>query len=270
MNNIFKKGIIAALAISTVVLASGCSKKDTKLAEIKEKKTLVVGTSADYPPYEFIDMTNGKDEIVGFDIDIAKEIAKDLGVEVEIRNLDFDGLLPALSSGKVDIVISGMTPDEKRKQSADFSKLYYTATHGIIMRKDEASSVNSFEDLNGKVVGVQQSTIQATMAKEKIKSPKEIKEVGKITDLVLMLQTKKVDAIIMEKPVAEAYVKTNSDLALTSVEVTDEDGGSAVAVKKDNPSLVAEINKTIDRLAKDNKINEFFDVANKLAEQQAQ
>lgn len=258
----------AVLAITLAMSSVACAKKSNNLERIKKAGKIVVGTSADYPPYEFHNTKDGKDEIVGFDIQIAKEIAKDLGVEIEIKDMDFDGLLAAISADKVDVVIAGMTPDEDRKKSADFSKLYYMATHGVVMRKGEEGKVKSLSDLNGKIVGVQQGSVQDKIAEAEIKSAKEIKKVGKITDLVLMLQSGKVDAIVMELPVASSYVKTNDKLALTSVEVKDEQGGSAVAVKKNSPELVKEIDKTIDRLLKDNKVSEFFAEANKLAEEQ--
>jgi ABC-type amino acid transport substrate-binding protein len=269
LNKLF--GVV--LAVTIAVASVACAKKSddkaaNSLEKIKKAGKLVVGSSVDYPPYEFYNTKDGKNEIVGFDMDIAKEIAKDLGVEIEIKDMDFDGLLAALSADKVDMVIAGMTPDEERKKSADFSKLYYMATHGVVMRKGEEGTVKSLSDLNGKVVGVQQGSVQDKIAEAEIKDAKEIKKVGKITDLVLMLQSGKVDAIVMELPVANSYVKTNDKLALTSVEVKDEQGGSAVAVKKNSPELVEQVNKTIDRLLKDNKVSEFFAEANKLAEEQ--
>jgi polar amino acid transport system substrate-binding protein len=161
-----------------------------------------------------------------------------------------------------------MTPDEDRKKSADFSKIYYNATHGVVMKKEVAGEVKSLEDLTGKVVGVQQGSIQAKMAKEQVKDPKEIKEVPKITDLILMLQAGKVDAIVMEKPVAQSYANTNDDIALTAVEVKDEAGGSAVAIKKGNSEVVKKVDETIGRLLEEGKVDKFFAEANKLAEEQ--
>ena len=260
LKKILTKGIITALAVTVLVITGGCA-KDTK-------KKIVVGTSADYPPYEFHANINGKDTIVGFDIEIAKEIAKDMGAELEIKDMDFDGLLAALAANKVDMVIAGMTPTEERKESADFSKIYYTATHGVVMKKDVADQVKSFADLKGKVVGVQQGTIQADMAKEEVKDAKEIKEVPKITDLMLMLQSGKVDAIVMEKPVAQSYAKTNDSIALTAIEAKDETGGSAVAIKKGNSEFVKKVDKTIDRLLKEGKVDQYLAEANKLAEEQ--
>ena len=92
-----------------------------KLQEIKDKGKLVMGTSADYPPYEWHLIKDGKDEIIGFDIDIAQAIADELGVELEVKDMAFDGLIPALSTGKIDMIIAGMNATEERKQSVDFT-----------------------------------------------------------------------------------------------------------------------------------------------------
>ncbi|WKL02385.1 transporter substrate-binding domain-containing protein [Paenibacillus amylolyticus] len=109
-----------------VALASGTTNNSSS-------KKLVLGTSADFAPYEFHKVINGKDEIVGFDIEIAKEIAKDLGAELVIEDMGFDGLLPSLQSGRVDLVISGMTPTDERKKSIDFSDTYYKSKQVIMV-----------------------------------------------------------------------------------------------------------------------------------------
>ena len=146
-----KKGIIKKLmaiaAVATIAIGMvGCGSgtttekkegnaapaaKATTLDAIKSKGKLVVGTSADYAPYEFHTQVNGKDQIVGFDIEIAKQFAKDLGVELEIKDMAFDGLLVALQADKVDMVFAGMTPTEVRKKNVDFSDIYFTATHAF-------------------------------------------------------------------------------------------------------------------------------------------
>jgi polar amino acid transport system substrate-binding protein len=243
------------------------TKGDSIVDQIKAKGTLVVGTSADYPPYEFHVMLNGKDEIVGFDIDIARAIADDLGVELVLRDMDFDGLLAALTTGVVDMVIAGMTPTPERAESVDFSMIYYTATHGVLVQAGNEESINVFEDLEGKAVGVQQASIQAEIA-EGINNPKEIRTVPRITDLVLMLQTGRVDAVIMELPVASAYVRKNDKLALTSLELVDDEGGAAVAVRKNNPEFIEIINNTLEKLIEEDKISEFFNAAIELEESQ--
>ncbi|MCS4517195.1 transporter substrate-binding domain-containing protein [Clostridium botulinum] len=133
---------------------------------------------------------NGKDEIVGFDITIAKEIAKDLGVKLEIKDMKFDGLLAALQSGNVDIVIAGMNPTEDRKKSVDFSKIYYQAIQSVVVRAEDKDKFKSLEEFKGKKIGVQKGTTQEEVAKKEMTNS-EIKSLGKVTDLVLELQNKK-------------------------------------------------------------------------------
>ncbi|WP_339278798.1 transporter substrate-binding domain-containing protein [Paenibacillus sp. FSL W8-1187] len=225
---------------------------------------LVLGTSADYAPYEFHKKIDGKDQIVGFDIEIAKEIAKDLGAELEISDSDFDGLLLALNGGKVDLVISGMTPTEERKQNVDFSKIYYKAEQGVIVKKGEEGSYGSLDDLKGKKIGVQKGSIQEGIAQE-VEGAK-LTSLAKIPELILELTSGRVDALIVEKPVADQYVKTQDSIALADVKIeqSEEEAGSAIAIKKGNQELLDAVNKTIDRLQASGDIDRFVVEANEL------
>ena len=99
------------------------------LEKIKESGKLVIGMSADYAPYEFHKVIDGKDEIVGFDVDIANEIAKSLGVELEITEMDFGMLIAALQTGKIDMIVSGMSPNDERRENVDFSDIYLSLIH---------------------------------------------------------------------------------------------------------------------------------------------
>lgn len=285
-----KKGIlkkmIAVVAVATMAISAiGCGSSSKtegektegaaveqkadggNLSDIKSKGKLVVGTSADYPPYEFHTMANGKDEIVGFDIDIAKEVAKELGVELEVKDMDFDGLLVALQAGKVDMVFAGMTPTDERKENADFSDIYYSATHRFILRSGEEGSVKSFDDLKGKKIGVQKGSIQEGIAKDNFDEA-NIKSLAKVTDLVLDLKNKKVDAILIEEGVAKINCDKNKDIAMSDFVVTDENGGAAIALKKGSTELQTEVNKTISKLKEEDKITKFVSDANDLAAEQ--
>jgi polar amino acid transport system substrate-binding protein len=270
------KKLIAFAAASTIAISMvGCgnsAKKDSTnsnasaLEAIKSKGKLVVGTSADYPPYEFHKEIDGKDQIVGFDIDIAKELAKDLGVELEVKDMAFDGLLVALQSDKIDMVFAGMTPTDERKQNADFSDIYYTATHRFILRSGEEAGITSMADLKGKKIGVQKGSIQEGIAKDNFDAA-DIKSLDKVTDLVLDLKNNKVDAVLAELPVAQINVQKNQGIAIADkLEVKDPDGGSAIAMKKNSADLQAEVNKTIKRLKDEGKIDQFVMDANKLVE----
>ena len=272
--------ILATLMVLFPVVAGGAkdSKTESSLEKIKASGKIILGTSADYPPYEFHALVDGKDTIVGFDIELAKEIAKDLGVELEIKDMSFDGLLAALVSGNVDMVISGMTPTEERRQNVDFSDIYYQAVHGAVIRvADEAKYGADAASLKDVVIGAQRGAIQVGIAKEQIKgvtgaaldeNHPQIKELGALPDLIMEVKNNKIEAVIAELPVADAYVKRNPDLLLASYTFLDNEGGSAVAVKKNSPELIAAINATIARLVAEDKINQFVGEASLLADSQ--
>lgn len=262
----------AVLAMSMAGCGAGASNSSNSagqnaLEKIKANGKLVIGTSADYPPYEFHATIDGKDEIKGFDIDIAQAVADDLGVELEIKDMDFDGLLVALQGDKVDMVFAGMTPTDERKKNADFSDIYYTATHRFILRSGEEGSVKSFDDLKGKKIGVQKGSIQEGIAKENFDEA-NIKSLAKVTDLVLDLKNNKVDAILIEEGVAKINCDKNEGISMSDFVVTDEDGGTAIAMKKGESELQAEVNKSINKLKDGDKITKFVSDANDLAAEQ--
>lgn len=243
------------------------AKGETNLDKIKKSGKLIVGTSADYPPYEFHKQVNGKDEIVGFDIEIANQLAKDLGVQLEVKDITFNGLLESLKAGKIDMIIAGMNPTPERAKEVDFSKIYYTSTQAVLIRTEDKDKYKALSDLSGKKVGAQMTTTQEQIAKSQIKGA-DVKSLGKVTDLILELKNKKVDALVVESTVAQSYADKNSDLTVSSAHFSMETSqkGSAIAVKKNSPELVKELNKSIDKLIKDKSIDKFVIKANTMTE----
>ncbi|GAB1484617.1 ABC transporter substrate-binding protein [Treponema sp.] len=277
MNQLKKVFVLAVLAsLAMGVYAEGNRDKSTsKIDQIKKAGKVVSGTSADYPPYEFHSLKDGKDTIVGFDIAIGHEIAKDLGVKLEIKDMQFDGLLAALQAGTIDMVISGMTPTEERKKSVDFSSIYYYAVQGVMVRVGDKDKFSTVEALKGAKLSAQKGTIQVGIAKKQIlglsdadaeKESSQVKELGTIKNLVLDLKNNKVDAIIAELPVASAYAAKNPDLAIAAPTFKDDEGGSAIAIKKGNEAFVAAVNATLDRLMNAKLIDQFVAEANDLVE----
>jgi polar amino acid transport system substrate-binding protein len=279
MKNNIKKVISVMLILSMLLTFAACGAKPaeavttpeeqkaaTKIEQIKAKGKLVLGTSADYPPYEFHKAINGKDEIVGFDIEIAKAIAKDLGVELEIKDMKFDGLLAALVVDDIDFIVAGMVPKEERKQSVDFSIQYYEAEQNVLVRTEDAGKITSVEALKGLKVGAQKSTVQEDLAKEKTEAA-EVKSLSKITDLVLELQNGKIDAVVLVGPVANAYAKQNPKLTVSGISLGAEEG-VAVAVNKGTPDLLEAINKSLDTMMKAGTIDKFIQEATLLSEQE--
>lgn len=273
-----KKGLMkkiiatAVLGIMTMGLA-GCGSSNDKnsasktdlLERIQKNGKLVVGMSADYAPYEFhyID-ENGKDVIGGFDVDIANEIANKIGVDLVIQEMDFDALVSALPAGKVDLVISGMNPTEERAKVVDFSEVYYNSKHGILVRAEDADKYQTFADLEGAKVGVQLGSTQEKIAKTEIPNV-NLQQLSNINNLILELKAGKVDAIVMEKPVAEMAVKSNPELAVGKPIYEEQTGGNAVGIAKNNPQLLAKVNEVITELNESGKMDEYIAKANELA-----
>lgn len=273
-----KKGLMkkiiatAVLGIMTMGLA-GCGSSNDKnsasktdlLEKIQKNGKLVVGMSADYAPYEFhyID-ENGKDVIGGFDVDISNEIANKIGVDLVIQEMDFDALVSALPAGKVDLVISGMNPTEERAKVVDFSEVYYNSKHGILVRAEDADKYQTFADLEGAKVGVQLGSTQEKIAKTEIPNV-NLQQLSNINNLILELKAGKVDAIVMEKPVAEMAVKSNPELAVGKPIYEEQTGGNAVGIAKNNPQLLAKVNEVITELNESGKMDEYIEKANELA-----
>ena len=262
---IMTMGFVGCSASDNASIAG--SKKETKdlLETIEEKGKVVVGMSADYAPYEFhyID-ENGKDVIGGFDVDIANEIANAIGVELVIQEMDFDALVAALPAGKVDLVISGMNATEERAKVVDFSEVYYNSQHGILVRAEDVDKYQTFDDLEGAKVGAQLGSTQEQIARTEIPNA-DLQLLNNVNNLILELKAGKVDAVIMEKPVAEMAVQSNPELAVGTPVYEDKSGGSAVGIAKNNPELLSKINEVIKDLKESGKIDEYIVKANELA-----
>jgi polar amino acid transport system substrate-binding protein len=156
--------------VSTTVQAA--TKTDAQLTAIKKRGYMVLGVSADYPPYEFHKTINGEDKVVGFDIELARQVAKDIGVELRIKELGFDSLLGSLKTGKVDMIVSAMTPTPERMKEVAFSDSYLRVAQKVIVRKGEENKYRSVMDFKGQRVGVQKQTTQETTAKEEMSGAK--------------------------------------------------------------------------------------------------
>lgn len=274
-----KKGLIKKIVASALLgimtmgfVGCGASDKTNGAGEskdlletIQEKGKVVVGMSADYAPYEFhyID-ENGEDVIGGFDVDIANEIANSLGVELVIQEMDFDALVAALPAGKIDLVISGMNPTEERAKVVDFSEIYYNSKHGILVRSEDVDKYKTFSDLEGVKVGAQLGSTQEQIARAEIPNA-DLQLLNNVNNLILELKAGKVDAVIMEKPVAEMATKSNPELAVGNPVYEDKTGGNAVGMAKNNPELLAKINEVIKELNESGKMDEYIVKANELA-----
>ena len=240
------RAVILGIAASAALFVSGCSdgnkapdqgavqKESPLMQKIKKQGKLVVGTASGYPPYEFIDTSVGEKKVIGIDMALAQKIADELGVKLEVQDMNFQALLTSLTGGKVDIAIAGINPTEERKKSMDFSADYLPTEQKVIIRKEDGSRYKKLEDLFGKTVGVQKSTTQEALAKEKIKDAK-IVSLAHVPEVVL----------VVEGIVGGQYLVFNDDLMFSEVEFPNSVKSSAAAVQKGNEDVVAVVNKVI-------------------------
>lgn len=265
-----KKTFIMALVCAMTFGVVGCTNSNetskTQVEKIKENGVLVIGTSADYPPYEFHKEIDGKDTIVGMDIDVANEIANELGVTLEIKDMKFEGIIASLQAGNIDMAVAGLTPTEERKQAVNFTDLYYNGENIIVTTKENQDKFKTLDDLKNSKVAVQKSSLQENIAKELDVS--EIKSLGKIQEVILELNNKNVDAIIVSKEAMPGYFKEFNNLVEAKIKLEDNDEGSAIGIKKsDDNSLVEVSNKVIKELKEQGKIEEFMQKATELSQE---
>ncbi|MFT9004733.1 MAG: ABC transporter substrate-binding protein/permease [Liquorilactobacillus hordei] len=248
--------LVVLIMMLLVPLGKVSASNDNYLQKVKDKGTLVVGTSADYPPYEFTVKQSGKTNYVGLDIEIAKKFAKDLGVKLEIKNMNFDSLLVALETHKVDAVISGMNPTPERQKSVDFSNVYYRGKQYMLINKKDAALYKNIHSFKNKTIGAQTGSLQYDLVKKQMKN-NQIKGLAKLNDLVIALQSGKVNAVAMEEATAKAFAQNNSSLKVINPEfnVDSSQTGSAMAFPKGATSLVNAANKTIAEIQKKDLIN---------------
>lgn len=235
-----------------VAVFSGCSKKEENLnllESVKKTKKLVVGIEEGYPPMEFRDENRN---LVGFDVDFAKEIGKRLGVTTEFSVVDFSGLIMALNSKKFDIAIAGISITDKRKESIDFSKPYIMGGQVLAVKKGNESIKNA-DDLKGKVLACQLGTTGENVATT-IKGVKSLKKYDKITEAFQELSAKRVDAVIMDAQVGGYYTsKKKGEYEVINEIISKEPMG--IGYRKGDKELREEIDKIIDDMEKDGTLS---------------
>ncbi len=218
-------------------------------AETQAVGKLVMVTNAEFPPYEYHD----NNDIVGIDADIAKAIADKMGMELEIQDMAFDSLIPAVQSGKADFTAAGMTVNEDRKKNVDFTDTYAQAAQVIIVK--DGSEIKATADLDGKKIGVQTGTTGDIYAGD-IKDAK-INRYNKGMEAVMALTQEKIDAVVIDREPAKVFVKENAGLKILDEAFTEEE--YAIAVKKGNTELLDKMNAAIKELKDSGELQKIVD-----------
>ena len=274
-----KKLVSVLLACLLVLSLAACGNSDTEgdaeettansqsLEAIQEAGEIVMYTNAEFPPFEYRDDQN---QVAGVDVDIAKEIAKDLGVELVVEDVNFDSIITSIQSGKAAFGAAGMTVTEEREKSVDFSVKYITSKQYVILPAGE--SIESLDDLNGKNIGVQTGTTGDFVITDGIEGTDDAAAiipdatVNGYTSAILAAQDLlggRLDAVVIDQMPAENIVASNADAGLTATELKYADGSDtteeyAICVQKGNTELLDAINSTLQRLMDAGTVEEFI------------
>ncbi|WP_169753172.1 basic amino acid ABC transporter substrate-binding protein [Campylobacter mucosalis] len=232
------KKFLALFAVLAFLVGCGSDEKSTNAEQV-----IKLGLSADYPPFEFVDKDN---KITGFDVELMNEISKRVGFKVELANISFDGLIPALKAGKIDAIMSAMSATEDRKKSVDFTDSYY-ATENLFIRK-KGSDIND-KNLVGKNIGVQLGTVQE-MAAGKIEGAKVSPYDSPLT-AIMALKSGKIDYVIVDSSIGYGFLKQNDDIE-EFLKLPDGSEGFSIAFDKGKKTdLIAKINDAIKAIKAD-------------------
>lgn len=227
-----KSMLLGGLTLTATLLLAGCGKSED---------VLVVGTNAAFPPFEYVGGQSG-DEIKGFDIELAKQIAKDAGKTLKVENMKFDSLIVALNSGKIDFIASGMTITPERQASVNFSEPYYEATQVLLVNKDN-DTIHTLDDIKDKHFAVQLGSTADIMSK---KYTQNVTAFNTGFEAIMELKNGKVDLVLFDSEPAANYLAKNPDLKLIKLDFPAEFYGFAVS--KQQPELLNSINHTLKNL----------------------
>ena len=233
------KKIIVLLCM--IMLVAGCDKKDDS--------KLIMVTEAGFAPYEYY--SNG--EIVGVDVDIAKEIAASMGKELVIKDIAFDSIINEVKTGKADFGAAGISYNEERAKNVDFTINYSTSKQVVIVKND--SGITNIGDINGKKIAVQLGSIADTYVSSTYKDASVVRQ-KKYLAAIEDLNTGKVDCVVMDLLPAEQILKTNSGLKILDGALVEDSYG--MIVKKGNKELLNNINKVLEKLKNEGKIDEYI------------
>ncbi|GAB2025667.1 ABC transporter substrate-binding protein [Lactovum odontotermitis] len=259
----FKKIVLGILGLSVAASLAACSSGSSSkngLQKIQDKGELTVAISPDYPPFEYKTIVDGKDQTVGIDIDIAKAIAKHIGVKLRISNMSFDNVLGAVSTGKADVAISGISITKEREKTFDFSDAYYSDENVIIVKESDLSKYNDLNDFKGESLAGQTGSVQETAIKEQIKGANlvSLEDAGEEINEVI---NGKIAGTVMNYMVAKNYADTNPALAIANVKIpaSSDISGKAVVIKKGSKELQKKVNETISELKKSGEMDKIIE-----------
>lgn len=255
---------LSSLLLTSLLSLTGCGSvlgTGGDLDKIIETKTLVVGTNAEYAPFEYLNGAN--QEVVGFDLDIVALIEKkieekfDIDLNVVIKDMAFDGLIGAMNSKQIDLIAAAFTKNEEREKSLLFSDVYYQA-QTVIVVKDNETRITDYASLKGLALGAQLSTVQVDFAEEASGSAKNVKALGSLSTLINDLIVGNLDALLVEKPVALNILNKRNGYAMIDTIAFADDDGYAFATNYGSEALISVVNEVIVENKANGNLDQLF------------
>ncbi len=257
-----KNLMIVVFVLVFALVLCGCGKKEEESAN-----TFTVGLECNYAPYNWtqtddsngaVAISDGSGYCGGYDVEIAKQIAASMNKDLVIVKTEWDGLIPAVNSGKIDAVIAGMSPTEERKASVDFSEPYYESELVIVVKADsEYANADSLEDFEGAKIVAQLNTFHDTVI-DQIPNVQHQTAMETFPAMIVAVESGKVDGYVSERPGAVSAQASNPDLTFVEFaegygfEASEEDVAISVAVKKDS-AILADINTALEGISEDDR-----------------
>ena len=232
--------LVSALVVVAVLSLTGCQ---------SQGKTLIVGTSADYEPFEYVDESGN---YVGFDIGLMEEVATRLDMEIEWQDIAFDGLIGSLQSDKIDAIIAAMSATPEREEQVDFTKPYFIGADAIIVAEGSGIEINKNEDMNGYRVGVQSGTIQEEWVDANIDA--EVSRYERAEQAIMDLKSGRIDVVAMDYYAATSFMAQGGLELGLKTEFSGEH--MAIAVKEGNTELRDQIDVVVAELQAEGFVEE--------------
>jgi polar amino acid transport system substrate-binding protein len=244
--------MVAIVSLALVATTAGCGGggADKSLARVKKAKQMVFGTDATYPPMEYSE----KNQVIGFDIDLANAICEILGVKAKFEVVEWGGIIPGLTAKKYDAIISSMNVTDERKKSVNFSDPYLVVGQVLVVKKG-ATGIAKLEDLAGKKIAVQIGTTNEDVAKGiKGVKDKDIARFNSFVDCFVELANGKVDAVIVDEPVGKYYLTLKPNVYQLAGQPF-ESAPMGIAIRKEDVKLLEAVNKALSDMKKSGKYN---------------
>jgi polar amino acid transport system substrate-binding protein len=261
-------GLLSACGDSTSSATTAASSQEAATSQVETTETstqeetaaasfttttegvLTMATNAYFPPYEYYE----GDSIVGIDADIAAAIAEKLGLTLKIEDMEFDSIVTAVSTGKADLGLAGMTVTEDRLKNVNFSTSYATGVQSVIVKED--SDIATLDDLAGKLIGVQLATTGDIYATDDF-GEEFVEQYNKGNDAIMSLVSGKIDAVIIDNEPAKRFVAANEGLKILDTEYAVEDYAACIA--KENTGLLEAVNQALAELQEDGTLQSIVD-----------